>query len=130
MEKFTREDYMKQRNVISVEECEKIYGMLIDALVPGDEDCEELFSDLILSMKKYATIRADWFIELDLKGRQEIDSHRTSLHDIVISGCNALARLQSKLGKSNEWRELLGDERKRIGDFACYVVFIYSINSR
>jgi len=47
-----------------------------------------------------------------------------------------LARYVKMQGKAAQWRDCLGDEkenpynRKRIGDFACYLVFINSINAR
>jgi hypothetical protein len=61
---------------------------------------------------------------------------RTSRHDRGIDGFNILARYLKKQRKSAAWREALGDEkedpgcRKRIGDFACYLVFIESLNAR
>lgn len=32
--------------------------------------------------------------------------------------------------RPTEWREHLGDDRKRIGDFACYLALFYALNSR
>ena len=49
---------------------------------------------------------------------------------------NMLARYLRMQGKSASWRDTLGEEsenpyyRKRIGDFACYLVFIGSLNAR
>ncbi|WP_294187580.1 hypothetical protein [uncultured Clostridium sp.] len=41
-----------------------------------------------------------------------------------------LSRYLQKADKDITWREQLGDERKRIGDFACYIAFIFELNAR
>ena len=49
---------------------------------------------------------------------------------------NMLARYLKMQGRDTGWRDKLGYEeedklyRKKIGDFACYLVFVNSINSR
>ena len=66
----------------------------------------------------------------------ERDSARTSCHDSVIVKFNMLERFLKMKGKDARWREVLGHEeddpsfRKRIGDFACYLVFVNSLLAR
>jgi hypothetical protein len=52
------------------------------------------------------------------------------MHDTVIDSIEILARLANKEGMDISWREDLGDERKRIGDFACFVTYITGISNR
>lgn len=64
------------------------------------------------------------------------DAQRSSCHDALIGKFNMFARYMKSQGYSTEWHEVLGDEtvhpytRKRIGDFACYLVFVNAINER
>lgn len=66
----------------------------------------------------------------------EKDSARTSCHDSVIVKFNMLERFLKMQGKDARWRKVLGYEeddpnfRKRIGDFACYLVFVNSLLAR
>lgn len=81
---------------------------------------EELLDDLVKYASNYARIRADWR-EADADRRREMDAHRTITHNALLDACKILARNQVKAGESTEWRELLGDQRAEIGDFACYL---------
>ena len=55
---------------------------------------------------------------------------------MVILSFNQLARYLKMQGKAAGWRDVLGEEaenpnyRKRLGDFACYLVFVQSLNAR
>jgi len=57
-------------------------------------------------------------------------------HDSVITHFNMLARWLRKQGQPANWRDELGDVekdpalRKRIGDFACYMVFVSALLER
>ena len=58
------------------------------------------------------------------------DKGRTLKHDSVINRVNILARYLGNTGKDISWIEELGDSRKRIGDFACYVTLFYGLAAR
>ena len=62
--------------------------------------------------------------------RMDADAGRTMTHDGLITSVNVLARIAEKEGVDNSWRDRLGDERKRIGDFACFVSYITGISNR
>jgi len=55
---------------------------------------------------------------------------KTVSHDAFIDSCNILSRNMAKAGEDNSWREVLGDNRKEIGDFACYLSCILGIKAR
>ncbi len=57
-------------------------------------------------------------------------AERTRCHNFVISAKNKLSvyMYEHKLG--NDWDDWLGEERKRIGDFACYVVLLQGLEAR
>ena len=58
------------------------------------------------------------------------DDARSKKHDSVIIKFNMLAKYMEMQGWDSSWREKLGNERKRIGDFACYIEYVYGINAR
>jgi len=90
---------------------------------------KELVNELILYAIRYAQIRVDWILS-DEKKKLEIDNSRTKSHDAFIDSCNILSRQMEKLSEDNSWRQLLGNDRKTIGDFACYIHFELSIKAR
>ena len=80
-----------------------------------------LVDQFILKALRYTTLRVNWFIS-DQKARNELDDERTRAHNVFIDYCNIIAREMQKEGLDVSWRQQLGDDRKVIGDFACYVV--------
>ena len=53
----------------------------------------------------------------------------------IVSFSEAEQIYSSLLNSSNQgndvaWFEKFNDDRKRIGDFACYVAYIYALNAR
>lgn len=65
-----------------------------------------------------------------LAEKGQADAERTRCHNLVISAKNKLSvyMYEHKLG--NDWDDWLGEERKRIGDFACYVVLLQGLEAR
>lgn len=68
----------------------------------------------------YARIRTDYFLA-DVAGRAEMEDHRTRAHNALIDCCNIPARAMRNDGEDVTWRSQLTDDRKVIGDFACYL---------
>ena len=66
-------------------------------------------------------MRVEWSL-MSAAERLEVDRQRTAAHDAVIDAVNILSRSMAKAGLDNEWRRVLGDDRKDIGDFACFLV--------
>lgn len=130
----TYKEYLDTERNLTFEDMQDIHSQMI-ADVGTDADAIEIYEELIDSSTKYANMRSEWLM-LDREKKMEIDSRRTSCHDSVIVKFNMLARYVKMQGKDAQWRDRLGDEkeipynRKRIGDFACYLVFINSLNAR
>lgn len=131
---YTYEEYLTKEKALSVEQMEQIHRQIIEE-VGTDADALEIYDELMGVVTRYAEIRVKW----PLMGREEKrdkDSLRTSCHDSVITHFNMLARYLKTQGKTAAWRDTLGYEeenrynRKAIGDFACYLVFLNSINAR
>lgn len=129
---FEYKDYLQEFDTITVEECEHLYHMLRESIDTSDEDEVELFQDLLESIVVYSHVRAQWYMTWTRSQRMAEDSLRTANHDSMIQNFDILARYQESKGTDTTWRTILGERerRKRIGDFGCYIAFIYSINAR
>ena len=88
-----------------------------------------LRKDLFKYAIRYARIRTDWCL-YTLDERKDLDSNRTMAHNVFIDSCNILSRNMAKAGEENNWRVELGEGRKNIGDFACYLHCILGIKTR
>lgn len=85
--------------------------------------------DLIRAAVNYANHRAEWYLA-DQEQRHDMDQARTSAHNTFIDSCNILSRQMARSGESTDWREMLGTDRKEIGDFACFVAMFVGLAAR
>lgn len=127
----TYNDYLKEKNSLTFEEMQHIYDAMT-AEIGTDVDALELYDELLRMAVKYAGIRAKWNI---LSKQEKLDQDegrkRTMCHDSLLVKFEKLYRFQKTvLKKESSWREMLGEDRKRVGDFACFIVFINSLNAR
>lgn len=127
-------EYLTTVKALSIEQMQQIHERMIEE-VSSDADAMELYDELIAVATRYAEMRAKWLL-MEREEKMEKDSLRTSYHNSVILHFNMLARYLKSQGKDVVWRDMLGYEeedgynRKSIGDFACYLVFLNSINAR
>jgi len=77
----------------------------------------------------YAQLRGQWQL-LDRQQRQEIDERHTIAHNAFIDSINILSRNMAKQDEDISWRAVLGDDRKVIGDFACYIAQFLALQAR
>jgi len=130
----TYKEYLNAECSMTLEEMQSLHGHMI-ADIGTDADAIEIYNELAAAAARYAGIRAGWLL-LGRQEKMELDPSRTSCHDSVIIKFNMLARYLKTQGKEAGWRGRLGDEkenpyaRKRIGDFACYISFVNSLNAR
>jgi hypothetical protein len=106
----------------------EIYQKL-NAATKGDEDAEILYRDLVKLAVDYARRRTNWQL-MDIEARIQMDEARTIAHDAFIGSCNSLSRYLERVGRDTSWRDMLTDERKEIGDFACYLHALLGVEAR
>ena len=128
------EEYLQMPQSLTTEEMMKLHTELAEE-IGNEEEALELYDELIRVAVRYADFRSNWCL-WSREEKMEKDDSRTSCHNSVIIKCNQLARFLKTQGKSANWRDVLGDEeenpscRKRIGDFACYLVFVNALLAR
>ena len=96
-----------------------IYREIREA-VTGDDLLRQLLDDLDIRAVRYAQMRSDWRVK-DKIWRTAMDAERTRAHDAFIDACNILSRNMGQRGLNNGWRARLGEDRKVIGDWACFI---------
>ena len=114
-------------DVLTYQEAEELCAQIRALEDRRDPEDAELYDDMYARAVRYANIRAGWNM-LTREKKLETDDSRTSAHDAFIIALNIVARLQGAAGAG--WRARLGDERKRIGDFACYLALFLSLEAR
>ena len=132
--KTTYEEYLLEPKSISLEKMQLLHKEIVTEM-GEDEDAEELYEELMECATRYAEFRANWLL-WDRKTKMDRDASRSSCHNSLMIKFNMLAKYLRMQGKAAAWRDELGYEeddryhRKTVGDFACYLVFVNSINAR
>lgn len=127
------EEYLKTSRAFSIEDMLQLYYEM-NAEIGTDENAIEIYDELVDSAVRYARFRAERSV-LNSSKKRALEESQTSSHNSVIIKLNVLARYLQTLGEKTKWRDVLGrDEnnlnvRKRIGDFACFLVFMNCIIS-
>ena len=128
----TYEEYLdhKAGNILTMEDALSIYTRMANAIAKCEHEAKtELWDDFIVRSYKYTLVRCKWEF-MEYQERIDADPGRTRMHDTVIDSIEILARLAAKEGMDTSWRDDLGGERKRMGDFACFVTYITGISNR
>ena len=127
-------DYLSEPKSLSLEEMVRLHAEMATE-IGTDPDALDLYDELVEASVRYSSFRANWCL-WDRTVKAGKDAGRTSCHNMVIIKFNQLSRYLKMQGRDASWRDTLGYEdddpnfRKRIGDFACYIVFINSVSAR
>lgn len=128
----TYEAYLKDKkgNILTTEDAARIYREMVQSIRACTlDDKMDFWNDCIKSAMEYSHVRNEW----EFMSREEkiaADGGRTVRHTGFIITVDVLARIAEAEGVDNSWRKELGDDRKRIGDFACYIAYITGISNR
>ncbi len=126
---ITYEEYLKNENALSIEEAERIYKSIVNQEIADGREFQRLFAILQGRAVEYAGYRAKWLV-MSQHEKMEIDETRSRHHDLFIKAKNDLVKYMYNNKMNIDWDDELGEERKRIGDFACYMVFLMSLHAR
>ncbi len=128
----TYEAYLKHPagNILTFEDAMKIYGKMAASVAECRmEDKMDFWDDCLKKAAAYTKMRNDWEL-MSREERMDADEGRSLMHDGFITSLNILSRIADKEGIDHSWRDELGEERKRIGDFACFITYITGISNR
>lgn len=126
----TYEAYLEQPDCLKIEDALNIYKHMTECIGKCTmEDKMEFWNEFLEKAGVYTEIRNRWEF-MSREERIEADRGRSLTHDGFITSINVLARIAEQEGLDNSWREKLGDARKRIGDYACFVTYITGISNR
>ena len=89
-----------------------------------DKEFGDFYQEFLAMAAEYAKTRLSWSF-MDLDARREDDASRTIKHNALIARLTAVCR---NLGMENI-EEIMPD-RKRKGDFACYIALFLSLEQR
>ena len=125
----TYSELTEKNKVLTFIESNEIYIEIISVLNRHDTEEMEYWNDFITSSIEYLEIRSTWLF-LSREEKLKKDPLRTGIHNTVIRNLTVLKRIVEHKHEHTEWYYLLNDDRKRIGDFACYVSYIHSLSSK
>ena len=122
--------YLQKNNTLPIEDSIRIYNQMISSFAQcKTEGKEDIIEQLIKSACYYTNIRSEWeFMDNEAKSKDDIN--RTSAHDSFIRNLNITERMLKNENIDTSWRTELGNERKKIGDFGCFLCFITALNNR
>lgn len=128
MENISYENYLKCKDALSFEYCQKIHQAILLEL--GTEpDILEIWHDFLKASMDYAHTRSQWLL-WESAERREKDEGRTAKHEIVIYNFKLLSRNMEQSSEVVNYLKEIENNRKQIGDFVSYLAYIYAINSR
>lgn len=99
----------------------EIYEVM-SAISEKDQTAKELFEVAIKKACQYAKIRIDWNF-MNTSEKSVNDKGRSIKHNSFIDSLNIMSRYCVSIGIDNQWRTELGEERRYIGDYACYIAY-------
>lgn len=133
--------YLESIEHLTLEEMNEIYSDILTKSVQQNEDFQFFWHELIDNAISYTTVRSNWSIH-----EPKITDRRSEKHNAVINSFIALERVFNLnhwdssfwteklfLNKEQPKQRLLEDvtiHRKRIGDFANYIVFMQALETR
>lgn len=109
--------------MLTYETAKHCYGLILES------EQTALRRELFQKALEYSRIRAQWMV-MTIDQKKEMDQRRTLAHNSFIDACNIMSRNMGKNDEDNSWRADLGDDRKIIGDFACYIHCFLGIEAR
>ena len=128
----TYEKYLKHPagHILTIEDAMQIYSKMCTSISRCNmEDKMDFWNDCLKMASEYTKIRNEWEL-MNREEKMDADRVRSLTHDSFITSLSVLSRIAAKEEIDNSWREELGDDRKRIGDFACFISYITGISNR
>jgi len=130
---FTYQSYLEAKDRITFQDTEEIYNELRTAANTNNRQFQDLWKDVIQRAIDYVNFRAKYSIQTPNERSEDFDKTRTTKHNMFMYSLQDIVFFMDEQGWQTDWFKKIGtikDNRKRLGDFACYLVYIYSLNAR
>ena len=124
---FIYENYLKMPDDLEFEQAMKVYEELLEENLEEDEIYDKLWDHALHCMIDYGSLRAHWKIT---PKTDRSNDDRTVMHDSVIHSLDEFGSIYKRAWQRSKMERKIGYQRKRIGDFACYVSLIYGVFAR
>jgi hypothetical protein len=95
----------------------------------GKSGLAEKRRELFCKAVEYAQVRVEWQLSAPDE-RLKMEERRRSVHNAFIEACDAMCRNMQAEGEDVSWKAELGNDRKEIGDLACYIHLILGLVAR
>lgn len=115
--------------ISAAERMDSIYKLLWLAKPENDPEFEIRMENLIKASIDYSYYRSRW-LGISPIEQNNTEHDRTISHNILIEAKDALSGYMLDHGMNISWAIKLGDERKMIGDFGCYLSYVQAIKAR
>ena len=114
--------------MLDIELAKKSYENIISSKADSEKD--KLFWKAV----RYADIRSRYAL-YDYQQQLASNVERTQVHNELLDCIENLAVKQQELGEDITWQNEIGlgrtgENRKRIGDFACYIAMFLGLSAR
>ena len=129
MQIFTYKDFLKDKGIITFEQAEKIYEDVSSSANIHDSEFLEYWQRLIELCAQYAEARGK-YLTIPIAENESAGQSISRIHDSIIRQLNIIKRYAEKLGNDTSWFDEFHDDRKRMGDFANYLNYVYAVNAR
>lgn len=123
------QNFLKEKDSLSFEVCTNYFQDLITAVNQTDEDSLLYWNDFISASVDYSQARGEWLL-LSREEKHVKDDMRTTKHNKVIYTLKIFIAYSKQKGYDFPWFESIKDNRKQLGDLACYISYIYAVNAR
>lgn len=121
----------EQHDLLDFETAHNIYSKMITGINLSDSEFKEYWDDFITGCIEYSNFRSLWLtLSREEKNNSDFDKRRTDTHNGLITKLNVVKRYLDNEGKNTNWFDEITQERKRIGDFANYIAYVYGLSSR
>lgn len=127
---FSYQTFLEEKGgVLSFEQCQEYHQKILDGMKKGDIEFEQYWLDSVKNAIEYTQIRSKWYL-ISREERQATDGSRTNKHNQVIMALKLVVRYLASEGVDSSWFDEIESDRKKIGDFANYITYIYAVNGR
>ncbi|MFC6292266.1 hypothetical protein BHU61_00395 [Macrococcus epidermidis] len=121
----------EQKDLLDFDTAQTIYTKLLSENNHNDSELKEYWDDFITECMNYSNFRSLWLtLSREEKNENDFDAKRTSVHNELIRSLKVIKRYLELEDKDTSWYEEITDNRKRIGDFANYIAYVYALNAR